>query len=102
MVPDLLYYEVANALVHKKELSTERVQSCLDNLFALSMQTIAISDELMLSSIRLAREFPITMYDACYPALAQIHNYPLVTANPRHQSYPLGCEVIPIKQWRKR
>ena len=100
LVPALIYYEVSNVLVHKKVLSNEKVQLSIASLFSLGMQTIHADADLMVMSARLARQFGITVYDACYATLAQKYNCPLVTANPRHQGQTLGCQVIPIEEWK--
>ncbi len=98
-VPDLLYYEVANALAHKNTLTAEKVQIAVRKLFALRLQTCPTNVELMTTSIALARECGITVYDACYAALARQLGIPLVTTNPRHQGRALGCPVIPLQKW---
>jgi len=100
VVPDLLYYEVANALVHKKSLTEDKISLALKSLFDLDLETVAISAALMVLSIELARKSGITVYDACYAAIAKDTGTPLVTANPRHQNNALSCEVIPIEKWR--
>ena len=100
LVPALLYYEVSNALVYKKVLSNEKVRLSIAGLFSLGMQTIHTDTDFMLMSAGLARQFGITVYDACYVALAQRLDCPLVTANPRHQGQTLGCQVIPIEEWK--
>ena len=100
VVPDLLFYEVANALVHKKPLSEEKVKMAISSLFALHMHIAPVHTDLMTLSIKLARHGNITVYDACYAAVAQKFDLPLVTANPRHQGKSLGCKVILIEEWR--
>lgn len=100
VVPDLFYYEVANAIIHKKSIPTEAVQSAVANMFALGLSAVPIDAELMSASVKLSREFDITVYDSCYAALAQKYNCPLVTANPRHQGQTLGCRITPIEEWR--
>lgn len=99
IAPDLLYYEVANALVHKKALSDGEVRLAMRDTFALGLQTVNIDGELMAVSIETARRAAVTVHDACYAALARVRNLPLVTANPRHQNQNLGCEVIPLEEW---
>ena len=101
VVPDLFYYEVANAIVHKKFIPTVAVQSAVTALFALNLRTTPIDGELLANSVNLSRKFNITVYDSCYIAIAQSYNCPLVTANPRHQEQALGCHVIPIEEWRE-
>ena len=70
-VPDLLYYEVANALAYNSALSAGNVQLAVRRLFALRLQTWPTNAELMAASLALAREHSITVYDACYVALAE-------------------------------
>jgi len=100
LVPDLFYYEVANAIVHKKHIPADAVQSAVASLFALGLQTASVETALLETSTGLARKFDITVYDACYVALAKQAECPLVTANPRHQGRQVGCQVIPIEEWQ--
>ena len=101
VVPDLFFYEVANAIAQKKSIPSEAVQSAVANMFALGLTTISIDSELLDASVTLSRQLNITVYDSIYIAVALKHDYPLVTANPRHQKEGLGCEVIPIEKWRR-
>ena len=101
MVPDLFYYEVANALVHKKDTPVEAIQSVVRDLFDLGLEAFPADTGLLAGSATLARQFAMTVYDACYIALAREQRCPLVTANPRHQRPDLGCRVIPIEEWRR-
>lgn len=101
-VPDLFYYEVTNALVYKKNIPIEAIRSVIRDLFNLSLDAFPAGIELLAASTTLARQFDITVYDACYAALAREHGCPLVTANPRHQRPDLGCEVIRIQDWPLR
>ena len=100
MVPDLFFYEVINALVHKKSFSTVVIQSAGSSLFALGMSIVRNDARLLAETIRIARQADITVYDALYAAIAIENKCPLVTANPRHQKPGLGCRVISIEEWR--
>jgi len=100
VVPDLFYYEVANALTHKKSIPVKEIQSALSDLFALGLKTVAVGTALLTASTTLSRQFGITIYDSCYVALGQETASPLVTANPRHQGKSFGCKVISIQEWR--
>jgi predicted nucleic acid-binding protein len=102
VVPDLFFYEVTNALVHKKFFSTGTVQAAAASLLALGLLTIPLDNGLLGETVRLARQSDITIYDACYAAIAIEHHYPLVTANPRHQKRAIGCRVIPLKEWKMK
>lgn len=100
LVPDLFYYEVANAIVHKKDIPARAVQSAVASLFALGLQTVPVETSVLETATGLARRLNITVYDACYIAVAKQAECPLVTANPRHQAREMGCHVIPVEEWR--
>jgi predicted nucleic acid-binding protein len=99
-VPDLFYLEVSNAIIQKRHIPVDVVQTAVSAMFSLNFQTIHINSELLTSAVSIARKYSITVYDSCYVAIAKSNNCPLVTANPRHQKPGLGCQVIPIEQWR--
>jgi predicted nucleic acid-binding protein len=100
LVPDLFYFEVTNAIVHKPFFSSDMVQSAVSALFSLDLCTISINAEILADAAAISQQFNITIYDSCYLAIARSHNCPLVTANPQHQREGLGCRVIPIEQWK--
>lgn len=100
VVPDLFYYEVINAVAHKRQIPLEAVGLFARTLFDIALTTVPADSALMAESSAMARRAGISVYDACYVAVAKRMNVPLVTANPRHQTREMGCEVIPIEEWR--
>jgi predicted nucleic acid-binding protein len=100
IVPDLFYYEVTNAIIHKKYFPVDMVQAVASALFALRLQTIPVNASLLNDAVTIARQFEITTYDSIYLAIAIENGCPLVTANPRHQRQELGCQVITLDQWK--
>jgi len=100
VVPDLFFYEVANAITQKKSIPPEAVQSAVANMFVLGVTAISIDRELLDAAVMLSRRLDITVYDSIYIAVALKRHCPLVTANPRHQRQGLDCEVIPVEKWR--
>ena len=99
VVPDLFFYEVANAIIHKDFIPLEAAQSAIASMFGLGMNAVAMNSDLLDISAALSRNLEITIYDSCYIALAQKYDCPLVTANPRHQKEIEGCKVIPLEEW---
>lgn len=99
MVPDILYHEVANALVHKTKLETDYLIRAVNSLFDLNMVVFPVNSERLRSSVQLARAAGITEYDAFYAIVAIENHCPLVTANPKHQRKIPGCKVIPLEKW---
>ena len=102
IVPDLFFYEVTNALAHKKALAKEDVQNAVSHMFSIGLKVIPANLHILSQSANLSGKFGITVYDACYLSAAAEYNCPLVTANPRRQKPGLGCEVIPIEKWNIR
>jgi predicted nucleic acid-binding protein len=101
VVPDLFFYEVANAIAQKKSIPPEAVESAVANMFALGLTAVSIDCDLLGVSVELSRQLNITVYDSVYIAVAMKHDCPLVTANPRHQKEGLGCKVISVEKWRR-
>jgi len=82
-VPELLYYEVANALVTKTMLSEEDVTIALRNLLELDLASYSLGIEEYIRAVQLAMRTRVTMYDASYPILAQRLGVDFVTADKR-------------------
>jgi predicted nucleic acid-binding protein len=100
LVPDLLFYEVSNALVHKDGISPEKLQIAVSDLFTVGLKTITVDQTILQKSAALARQHKITVYDACYAVIAANNQCALITANPRHQKRNLGCKLITIEDWK--
>lgn len=99
-VPDLFYIECANVLwkyACQFNYSSEHAQRDLTALLALALYTIpssAILDEAM----RLALQVNISVYDACYAALAHKLDLPLITSDQKlvQKLQPSGIEAVLI------
>lgn len=81
IAPNLLFYEVANALRYNPRFGIEEVKSALTALEELGIITYDFRGELREKSIELAYTFGITVYDAAYVALAILQNATLYTAD---------------------
>lgn len=100
VVPDLFFHEISNTLVCKKTLSMTLIEESITTLFDLGLFVFTANEQRFQTAAQLARKAGITEYDAYYIAAAIENHCPLVTANPRHQKEGLGCQVIPIEQWK--
>lgn len=99
VVPDLFFYEVANALAHKSHIPIKALESVIEDMFNLELEAAPVDAEFLRACAGLSKQLQVTVYDACYAVLAQKRACPLVTANPRHQGRALGCDVIPLEEW---
>ena len=83
MAPDLLVYEVANALVYHPELSVEDLREDLEALFMIDIELVPPSSELVSSIAEKARLAAVSVYDSSYLMLAEVTATNLVTADRR-------------------
>lgn len=81
--PDLLLYEIANALVHKPDIGAEVVRRALDALKEARMAIHWPDEEGIKESAQIAGDFGISVYDASYLALARELDAPLITADKK-------------------
>ena len=82
-VPDLFYSECANILwkyVRRFGYPAGNARQDVADLLALRLQTVSTADVLA-PALALALQYDITAYDACYAALAQQLDLPLITAD---------------------
>jgi predicted nucleic acid-binding protein len=83
MAPDLLLYEIANALVYHPEIMDEDIREDMEALFTVDIELVSPSSELMASIAEGARHRDISVYDSSYLALAEVVATNLVTADRR-------------------
>lgn len=82
-MPDLFYAECADILwryVRRMDLGAEEARRGLERLSALALLPVP-GQEVIAEALDLAVRHEITSYDACYVAVAQGEQVPLVTAD---------------------
>ena len=80
IVPDLIYYEVANALRYSSKMNLQQLSEATKSLGLYGLDTQPYS-LLIEEAVRLALEHNITIYDATYVALANKENAELYTCD---------------------
>ncbi len=81
VVPDLILYEIGNALRYNPSFNNEDVKSAIRSLVDLGIDIIIPTTEILDTAINLAFKYNITLYDSAYLALAEILNNTLITAD---------------------
>jgi len=85
-VPDLLIYELANALRYNPHFQRDDVEKAIDSLYNMGIDIIVPLPGVMKSAIEMGFRYNITVYDAAYPALAQELGFTFVTADKAYSS----------------
>ena len=80
-VPDLLVYEIANALRYKTDLTIAEVCSAVQSLLDMDVAVIPVSAQLVQRAVQLARTYDVTVYDAVFVACTEHLTATLVTAD---------------------
>ncbi len=81
VVPDLMLYEVSNALRYNPDFDETDVADAVGTLFDIGISIIVPNREVINSALNLAYNHKITVYDAYYVALAKEINFKLITAD---------------------
>lgn len=79
--PELLTIEVANALAMGQRHERRLVHEALESLRGIGVDLSAVDWLTLGHSVELAASLRVTVYDACFLALAIAYGIPLVTAD---------------------
>ncbi len=80
-VPELLFYEVANALRYSRVLRVGDVRGAVSALLDMQLTMHTLHKELLNEAVDMAYNYGITVYDAVYLALAKRLNSRLYTVD---------------------
>ncbi|MDD5435715.1 MAG: type II toxin-antitoxin system VapC family toxin, partial [Nitrospira sp.] len=80
-IPELLVYELANALRHNPNFTARDVQESMDSIFDMGLNVRKADKAVVTCAIDIAYRFLVTVYDAYFLALSQIEKIPFVTAD---------------------
>ena len=83
--PDLLIYEVSNALNYNPKMRVEEIVGSINRLFELDIDLIPPSMEFTNETCKFAQKHNIAIYDASYVTLADMIGTNCVTADGKLQ-----------------
>lgn len=81
VVPDLFFYEVANTLATKTELSVVEVSESLTIIFEAGLVVYRPTEKDILQAAKLAKKYKTSVYDMLYAVIARKHKTRLITAD---------------------
>ena len=82
-VPDLLLYELSNAMRCNRNFSSGDVKDAVGSVFDMGFQIRQATRELMERAVDLAYACDVTVYDASFLAVAETEDRVMVTADYR-------------------
>ena len=83
VIPDLLIYELSNALRYNTNYSDKDIKIAIRSLYDMEIDIIAPIPDVTDIAIDIARSKDITLYDAYYIALAKEIGYNFITADKK-------------------
>ncbi|ABL77460.1 type II toxin-antitoxin system VapC family toxin [Thermofilum pendens] len=83
VAPELLVYEVLNALYYKRLFSEEEMAQVLEALEAYSFKLYPLKGEYARKALEISYRCDVTVYDASYVALAVLRDTYVYTADEK-------------------
>jgi predicted nucleic acid-binding protein len=83
LAPDLLLYELANALRFHPRFSQDDASAAVASVQDLGIEFAAPDPDLLRRAVDLAFRLKTTVYDACFLAMADLRGVPLVSADEK-------------------
>lgn len=83
LVPDLIFYELANAWATKSALSAAEVEANLSKLEEANLKVEQIDFKFIKQAVVFSKKYHVSVYDAAYAVLAQEKKCILITADSK-------------------
>lgn len=83
IVPDLFFYEIANTIATKTELTRKHLTLSLKVIYKADLVVYHPTHEDILQTAKLAKEYRTSVYDMLYAVVAKKHNTILISADAR-------------------
>jgi predicted nucleic acid-binding protein len=101
IVPDLLFYELANALRFNPRFTPADVRRAVGSVIGMGFVVREASLEMLSLAVETAYDRGATVYDACFAAVAQMENGALVTADDRlYTRFKRLKNITHLRDWR--
>jgi len=98
--PDLIIYELANALRYNPNFDQKDTELALLSLHKMGMELVVPSETLLKKAVEFAYQKNIIVYDAIYVALALERRCLLITADTKsYKKIQDFSQVILLKDW---
>ena len=83
VIPDLVLYELSNALRYDKEFNQELINTAIDSLIDMELDIVLPTEEIIKNAVDIALRYDITVYDAIFLSLSQMTDATFITADKK-------------------
>lgn len=83
VIPDILLYEITNALTTKVKIAFSEIKAYLKKLEEMRLQIVEFDYNLMIKNAKFSGIYQVTVYDASYAVLAKEKKCNLITADEK-------------------
>jgi len=96
-IPDLVLYELGNALRFNPRFTTRDIDAAIHSLIDMNLTIRAAEQDILVPAVSLAFQYAVTVYDAYFLALANKLESKLITADYKFcQKFDEVKSVIPL------
>jgi predicted nucleic acid-binding protein len=99
VVPELMFYEVSNAIRYNGVLSMEEKLELIDDVFSMDFDVVASNKEILSEAMKSALDTDTTIYDSVYLAVGRFKRCNLITADRAFRDKINTNEVVFIGEW---
>lgn len=92
--PDLLVYEISNALRYKPNFDVDKVGRAVEDILDLQMDLVTPGRELVDKAAEAAYKYNATMYDSSYLALGELLGIEVFTADKRFYEQAKASGIV--------
>jgi len=83
IAPDLILYEILNALRYKKGVASDSLREWIRDIIDMQMDFFTPNSEILEKAVESSTRWDVTLYDACYLALAELTGTKMLTADEK-------------------
>lgn len=100
-VPELMFYEVSNAVRYNKAFSEEDRIQIVEDLFSIGFNILTSNKEILSMAMKLAVDTDTPIYDNVYLAVGRLKNCHLITTDKEYVKKINSDDVLFISDWSR-
>ena len=81
IVPDLIFYELANALRYNPRFTDKDVKDAVKSVIDIGFEVRELEEAVIARAVEIAFKYTVTVYDAYFLALSQLEKKNFITAD---------------------